>query len=426
MINVKDFGAIGDGSANDQPYVLKAISAAIEKEYETVFFPEGRYFLQSPISIKGARYLTIKGDEAVVLCKGVESLPNSLGAGGGIEILGDHNTIKDLQFEGHLINSYSSEYGNGKLLRVKGNYNSVQNCFFKGGNGGAVEISHGQHNTVEANIFDTCNYYPPKPYTGDYGAIHVIGRCKHTTISNNKITNHRYSGISAYGTGRNGEFSNLYIYNNYIESASANRNVNHSMGIYLLNGANQNIEIIGNTIDKADAECIVIFSQRNSPAANCKIHNNILLNGAYQGLALRSQNVGGTFRNCSIKGNFVGNYADTADYHHQMFFERLEESLIQDNTLRGYLPTKGYGIYFYQDPSKIIVNNNKVSYQHTGIAFYSKAGSLKNNIVSHCEKGIRLAYCEGSTISHNFVTQCKEPVEYKVDKTQLRLSGNKF
>jgi parallel beta-helix repeat protein len=426
MINVKDFGAQGDGSTNDQLAIAKALSEAKGKEHETVFFPAGEYFLAKPISLEGVRYLTLKGEEATLRCQGRDGLPKKIGAGGGLRLVGDHITVETLKFRGHLVENYGTQFGYGKLLRLQGNYNVVRNCHFMGGNAGGVEIANGNYNTVTRSIFNACNNHPPKPYMGDYGAIHLIGRCQYNTISDNRILNHRFSGISGYGTGVAGEFSDLYINGNYIESASASRKQNSSMGIYLLNGANRYIEITGNTINKADAECVVIFSKSGAPAEYCKIHNNIILNGAYQGVALRSQNEGGTFRHCSIEGNLIANHAEVAKYDHQMFLERFEQGRITNNTLHGFSKEQGRGIFFQFPPIRNEITNNKVSHQRNGIDFYGKECLLDNNIITHCYRGIRFAYCEGSTITNNLVTECTIPTEYVTAKSQLRLSGNTF
>lgn len=426
MINVKDFGAQGDGIADDRSAIAQALTIACDKEKETVFFPAGEYLLNKPVILDNAYHLTLKGQGATLLCLGEEGVEGSIGAGGGLQLSGNRNTVETLNFKGHLIPNYSSKYGYGKLLRLRGNHNTVRECRFTGGNAGGIEISRGNYNTIDRNFFDRCNNYPPKPYTGDYGSIHLVGRCRYNTISGNRIINYQFSGISGYGTGNTGDFSDLYIYDNYLESASANRKTDHSMGIYLLNGANRYIEIIGNTINKADAECIVIFSRYSAPAEYCKIHNNVLLNGAYQGLSLRSQNKGGTFKHCSIEGNLITNYAETAQYDHQMFLERFEQGRIDNNTLYGFSSEHGQGIYFHLNPQRNEVTNNKVSYQRLGIAFFSIHGTLDNNIVTHCQQGIRFAYCEDSTVTNNVVTDCTVPTKYSVDKSRLKLSGNQF
>lgn len=49
-LNVKDYGAVGDGITNDQPAVMSAISA-LNGRLGSVYFPEGNYLMNNPISL---------------------------------------------------------------------------------------------------------------------------------------------------------------------------------------------------------------------------------------------------------------------------------------------------------------------------------------------------------------------------------------
>lgn len=68
VVNVKDFGAKGDGVSNDRYYIYKAFEYAIAHLPATVYFPEGEYaFLNGGLTIKlplGSGNLTVKGDGA--------------------------------------------------------------------------------------------------------------------------------------------------------------------------------------------------------------------------------------------------------------------------------------------------------------------------------------------------------------------------
>jgi hypothetical protein len=71
-ISVKDFGAIGDGTADDTAAVQSAITAASASSAgQTVYFPTGKYKLTAPINISAS--VTILGDE-----------PSAIKIGGGI------------------------------------------------------------------------------------------------------------------------------------------------------------------------------------------------------------------------------------------------------------------------------------------------------------------------------------------------------
>src|SRR5687768_4399953 len=49
FVSVKDFGALGDGTGNDQPFIQAAIDYAITNEIKQVFFPVGNYRITTPI-----------------------------------------------------------------------------------------------------------------------------------------------------------------------------------------------------------------------------------------------------------------------------------------------------------------------------------------------------------------------------------------
>lgn len=59
IFNVHDFGAVGNGAADDTPAVKKALSAAGENG-GVVYFPRGRYQMNEPILIP--RFVTLRGE----------------------------------------------------------------------------------------------------------------------------------------------------------------------------------------------------------------------------------------------------------------------------------------------------------------------------------------------------------------------------
>ena len=63
VFNVCDFGAVGDGKANDTDAVLDAVNAAKKNGGGVVYFPAGRYFLDEGFTIP--KRTVIRGDSAV-------------------------------------------------------------------------------------------------------------------------------------------------------------------------------------------------------------------------------------------------------------------------------------------------------------------------------------------------------------------------
>lgn len=70
VFNVKDFGAVGDGSADDSPAISAAFTAANTAGGGTVYFPAGTYLMETNatgnnnymINLSGFDYIHIKGD----------------------------------------------------------------------------------------------------------------------------------------------------------------------------------------------------------------------------------------------------------------------------------------------------------------------------------------------------------------------------
>ena len=58
-INVKDYGAVGDGFTDDTDALQEALSAGGGKE---VFFPKGRYLVRPDASLYVRRFTTLLGE----------------------------------------------------------------------------------------------------------------------------------------------------------------------------------------------------------------------------------------------------------------------------------------------------------------------------------------------------------------------------
>jgi hypothetical protein len=117
-LNLRDFGATGNGTTDDGPAFQKALDALAAAGGGTLFIPEGKYVIASPVSknFNGlASSITITGVESLTmpapptapgseLCKGLD-LPSEIyprtGGQNAIAIAGLRNlVIKDLAFVG--------------------------------------------------------------------------------------------------------------------------------------------------------------------------------------------------------------------------------------------------------------------------------------------------------------------------------------
>jgi hypothetical protein len=99
QIDVRSFGAIGDGAADDTAAVNAALSAAVARGGATVFFPHGRYLLTAALSVpEGVRIKGERTDLVNLIWPDFRQPPNALISGRS------HFAIEDLTL-------YASNHG---------------------------------------------------------------------------------------------------------------------------------------------------------------------------------------------------------------------------------------------------------------------------------------------------------------------------
>ena len=147
-LNVKDYGATGDGTTDDTLAVRAAIAAALNGANKTVYFPSGNYLITGKLSLDVQTPITIAGD-------GWSS--NLLWAFNGnlfewaTGIICRECTVRDLKVTSSAI--------------TKSTTSAAFSC--KGG--------------VERSLFDHLLVYPGGAYKPGTG-IHFTGNCDSTTI----------------------------------------------------------------------------------------------------------------------------------------------------------------------------------------------------------------------------------------------------
>jgi len=121
-VNVKDFGAVGDGVADDTAAIQAAISGA--SPWGTIFIPEGVYRVTSTITLpasSGLNGLQIKGIGNGTVIKPASTVAIVFDA------LGDFASFDSLQIDGALTSGAIGIVFRGDN---NNNYVSVTNCFF--------------------------------------------------------------------------------------------------------------------------------------------------------------------------------------------------------------------------------------------------------------------------------------------------------
>ncbi len=148
VINVKDYGAAGNGSADDTTKINSAISAMTS--YSTLYFPAGRYrFTGGLTGFSSLTHIKVTGESA--------ELYNDSGSAGGNTFVFDTG-CSNVEVCGLIFTGASTVRGNGIHIRMAASNCSIHDCFFQGCSDFGVLISYGNGDwltnaVVSNNIF---------------------------------------------------------------------------------------------------------------------------------------------------------------------------------------------------------------------------------------------------------------------------------
>jgi len=198
VTNVKDYGAVGDGSTDDAPAIQAAIDAATTNG-GSVFFPQGTYSVEAIILLKtgvsligNRREATIRGGASIVKLIEFRTATNS--------------SIEGLKLDGNNnVTSYVVEFGTGATRC------SVIDCEITD-TGATNTVSTGQ--TMIETRTDSIDNLVDRCYIHDcWVGIKINMNTKNLTISRNKIEN--YGGRGIYGLGQASYAQYIRITENY-------------------------------------------------------------------------------------------------------------------------------------------------------------------------------------------------------------------
>jgi parallel beta-helix repeat protein len=150
-VNVKWFGAVGDGINDDAAAINNAISAAESMNVRAILFPRGEYLVGSTINVP--EYLQLVG-----VNKSWSILKTTSDA--SIFAFSGRNTVRDLGFYG---DGKGATYDAGKtsqhaIYSATSSYNVIESCDFNNLGGAAVFIGNsGRYNQVRNNNFVSNN-----------------------------------------------------------------------------------------------------------------------------------------------------------------------------------------------------------------------------------------------------------------------------
>jgi len=122
VYNVSNYGAVGDGVINDTLAIQAAIDAAIANNGGTVWFPPGKYLIESSLNLNGLVYLKGSGWSTDSSDKGSFIYFKDTFSGNAINVFGRAAEIHDLGFTcdqpTSAINWQPNAFGNGYAINI--------------------------------------------------------------------------------------------------------------------------------------------------------------------------------------------------------------------------------------------------------------------------------------------------------------------
>jgi hypothetical protein len=239
VVSVKDFGAVGDGVADDTAAIQAAINAAT-----SIYFPHGTYMTDGGHNIQGKSLIGFNRDVSIIKARGTNtgvtiftgartspSSPGGWGSGGAFRlenlgIYGNWNGTSDLTVVGSyntgvLSANYNATSNTALVKGISTVYTFIKNCQFVYAYEHAVMFYGNGYSEIDGNIFATCRGSGIW-FAGDKTtpASTASSTATSTTIEDNQITTCRGGNgalvmLLTYGCTVRGNLfeANVYGYN---------------------------------------------------------------------------------------------------------------------------------------------------------------------------------------------------------------------
>lgn len=407
VVNVKDYGATGNGTTSDYVAINAAI-AALPAANGHLHFPAGKYLIDGALTAFGSKtYLTISGTNAVV---------NNTHHGNTFEI---QNTCSQVDIFGIKFIGDASVRANGIHIRVHANDTSITDCSFEGASDFALFIGHDTPAALIARIsvtnclFTTClgdgvhigkasdvvvdgnTFYS----TGDDSIAAVAesstSRPYRITISNNNIYNSAWRGIVILegidclvtGNNINGCAGASILVDRYLSTTLYNERVliegnkvfqstgtSGPLGAIMIKFANDT-RVLGNVITDTQNGSAINFLD----VSRCSISSNEIRSSPSRAIACddsTTTNVAAAWTNLTIKDNRISHVsANQAIYVMPATGKAITDLIIDGNCCMDL--AAGDYIYYNRVTTGRISNN--VNLQARSIT----AGATVSGVTAH-------------------------------------------
>jgi parallel beta-helix repeat protein len=309
VFNVKDYGAVGNGSTNDTVAVQAAIDAANAANGGQVFFPAGTYNVQTALTLYTRVALQGVRDKSKVLFAGTQTsgiVANSRTAPSIKDLILDCNASATLTYavyigagsgavvDGVTVTNQTLASSTGIVFDTAATDGRVVRSAFTSVRRGVSIIAGSKRIDVERNRFDTCAEY------GFYGVSSAVSQLEDITVSGNHFSGiiggtprqplYFTAGTTGYWARRVKILGNTII-GNYTSYTDGTGNGDALAAYNLEDSVVANNTVLGG----GDAGISVWRSKRVTIVGNVCGHNNI------NGVLLDDSD------NCTITGNVCYN-----------------------------------------------------------------------------------------------------------------------
>jgi parallel beta-helix repeat protein len=460
--NVLDFGAIGDGVADDTAAIQAALDAS-----KYVYIPIGSYLISTQLVPQGSSIVEGAGRESHILLTD--------GDMNGFYVATDGVTIKHLKIS---CNTLTGTLGgvNGKAaiyLQSASQCTISDNFIFNIYNSG-IRLYLCTSNTIENNKFG--DWFTTSTANNDAANIKLIGSNSYNNIQGNKmlgancpigifitdyylaasfvigniVTNNNVANKTAYGIAHyvttgvanpDGYDTRAIISNNNIDNISGAINSGQSgAGIYLL-GADGAL-VSGNTIKNCCQDttvwgglaqgCIKASTQSHNSTGGAEIsitNNNIHTS---RGPAIWATS--STYFGIRMTGNVITSTdvdATATGYDTPVRIQNCNFSSFTGNTvIQPSLKAAVYVTTVTAVTSFLDVSSNYIKSSGSGIVFaYVTSGSFDNSVISNnrvraVDYGIQTQATDNTTIANNKINTGAGYALYISTGINIRVSGN--
>jgi hypothetical protein len=361
VLNVLDFGAVGDGVTDDTAAIQAAINASNNR---TLFFPTGTYLVSSIISVANKKIRIVgEGIRNTVLHRNGNAIGLKVEQGTSAGLTSDFG-ISDIQLSNVSIQLY-----NYISFCVVDNVSIVKTVAATNNYSGLVSVEAVTGDATFVSNLQITN----SRFFGMYAGIAVENATVQYTrifIANNYLTNHSYSGISI------GRISSSAIQTQCIVTDNVIENIGDYSGVTAPNSYVVGIRVDGDDILVSNniVRNVVTAAYWESDGIYVKpkkaiVSNNILVNAGYRSAITTKQlDLNGSFTTESVlidsnqiyfdavNTGFAGNPGGVFDGITNLYGginTVSDNTTISNNQING----AGWGIYAVNSIAAWLINN---------------------------------------------------------------------